>query len=117
MKRGSMLINTARGALVDIAAAVEALKSREPFWHFDIDVYEEEGPLLFEDLSSTIIQDDEFARLITSPNVIVTGRKGFLTREALTKLAEISLANARDFEAGKPNPANRVEVDHRADGG
>jgi D-lactate dehydrogenase len=110
MKRGSMLINTARGALVDAAAALEALKSRERFWHFGIDVYEEEGPLLFEDLSSTIIQDDVFARLTTLPNVVITGHQGFLTREAVTKIAEISLANARDFEAGKPKLENRAEL-------
>jgi D-lactate dehydrogenase len=110
MKRGSMLINTARGELVDTAVAVEALKSREHFWYFGIDVYEEEGPLLFEDLSSTVIQDDVFARLTTFPNVVVTGHQGFLTREAVTNIAEITLANARDFEAGKPNPENRVEL-------
>jgi D-lactate dehydrogenase len=110
MKRGSMLINTARGALVDTAAAIEALKSREHFWYLGIDVYEEEGPLFFEDLSSTIIQDDVFARLTTFPNVVVTGHQGFLTREALANIAETSLANARDFEAGKPKLENRVEL-------
>jgi D-lactate dehydrogenase len=109
MKRGSMLINTARGALIDTAAAIEALKSREHFWYLGIDVYEEEGPLFFEDLSSTIIQDDVFARLTTFPNVVVTGHQGFLTREALTNIAETTLANVSDFEAGKPKPENRVE--------
>jgi D-lactate dehydrogenase len=111
MKRGSMLINTARGALIDTAAAIEALKSREHFWYLGIDVYEEEGPPLFEDLSSTIIQDDVFARLTTFPNVVVTGHQGFLTREALTNIAETTLANARDFEAGKPKSENLVELD------
>jgi len=110
MKRGSMLINTARGALIDTAAAIEALKSREHFWYLGVDVYEEEGPLFFEDLSSTIIQDDVFARLTTFPNVVVTGHQGFLTREALTNIAETTLANASDFEAGKPRPENRVEL-------
>jgi len=109
MKRGSMLINTARGALVDAAAVIEALKS-EHLRHLGIDVYEEEGPLLFEDRSSTIIQDDIFARLITFPNVVITGHQGFLTREALTNIAEITLGNATDFEAGKPKPENRVAL-------
>ncbi|MBV8473332.1 MAG: 2-hydroxyacid dehydrogenase [Hyphomicrobiales bacterium] len=110
MKRGSMLINTARGALVDTAAAITALKSRNHFSSLGIDVYEEEGPLLFEDLSSSIIEDDVFARLTTFPNVVITGHQGFLTREALTNIAEISLANVTDFEAGKPKPENRVEL-------
>jgi len=110
MKRGSMLINTARGALIDTAAAIEALKSREHFWYLGVDVYEEEGPLFFEDLSSTVIQDDVFARLTTFPNVVVTGHQGFLTREALTNIAETTLTNVSDFEAGKPRPENRVEL-------
>jgi D-lactate dehydrogenase len=67
MKQGSMLINTARGALIDASAAIDALKSRKHFWYLGIDVYEEEGPLLFEDRSSTIIPDDVFARLTTFP--------------------------------------------------
>ena len=110
MKRGSMLINTARGALIDTAAAIEALKSREHFWYLGVDVYEEEGPLFFEDLSSTVIQDDVFARLTTFPNVVVTGHQGFLTREALTNIAETTLTNVSDFEVGKPRPENRVEL-------
>jgi D-isomer specific 2-hydroxyacid dehydrogenase, NAD binding domain len=62
MKCGSMLINTARGALIDTGAAVNALKRRDRLWYLGIDVYEEEGPLFFTDLSSTIIQDDVFER-------------------------------------------------------
>jgi D-lactate dehydrogenase len=110
MKPGSMLINTARGALIDASAAIEALKSRRSFWYLGIDVYEEEEPLLFEDRSSTIIQDDVFARLITFPNVVITGHRGFLTREALTNIAEITLGNVTDFAAGKPRPENFVRV-------
>jgi lactate dehydrogenase-like 2-hydroxyacid dehydrogenase len=62
MKCGSMLINTARGALIDTGAAVNALKRRDRLWYLGIDVYEEKGPLFFTDLSSTIIQDDVFER-------------------------------------------------------
>ena len=83
MKRGSMLINTARGALIDTRAVIVALKERDGLSYLGIDVYEEEGPLFFADLSSTIIQDDVFERLTTLPNVVVTGHQGFLTREAL----------------------------------
>jgi D-lactate dehydrogenase len=110
MKRGSMLINTARGALIDAGAAIDALKSREHFWYLGIDVYEEEGPLLFMDRSATIIQDDIFERLTTFPNVIITGHQGFLTREALKNIAEITLGNVSNFEAGKLKPQNLVRV-------
>jgi D-lactate dehydrogenase len=110
MKKGSMLINTARGALIDASAAIDALKSRQHFWYLGIDVYEEEGPLLFEDRSLTVIQDDVFARLTTFPNVVITGHQGFLTREALRSIAEITLANVSDFEAGKPKPQNLERV-------
>ena len=108
MKRGSMLINTARGALIDTRAAIVALKSRKHFWYLGIDVYEEEGPLFFEDRSSTIIQDDVFQRLTTFPNVVITGHQAYLTREALTKIADVSLANVRDFELGMPRQENLV---------
>jgi D-lactate dehydrogenase len=73
-----------------------------------MDVYEEEGPLLFEDRSSTIIKDDVLERPTTFPNVVITGHQGFLTREALKNIAEITLANVSDFEAGKPKPQNLV---------
>jgi D-lactate dehydrogenase len=111
MKRGSMLINTARGALVDTRAAINALKSRKHFWYLGIDVYEEEGPLFFEDRSSTIIQDDVFQRLTTFPNVVITGHQAYLTREALEKIAEVSLANVRDFETGTVKRENLVQLD------
>ena len=111
MKRGSMLINTARGALIDTRAAIVALKNRNHFWYLGIDVYEEEGPLFFEDRSSTIIQDDIFQRLTTFPNVMITGHQGYLTREALARIAEVSLANATDFVAGRPKQENLVRLD------
>jgi D-lactate dehydrogenase len=113
MKRGSMLINTARGALIDTRAAINALKSRNHFWYLGIDVYEEEGPLFFEDRSSTIIQDDVFQRLTTFPNVVITGHQAYLTRDALTKITEVSLANVRDFEAGTIKRENLVCPDPR----
>src|SRR4030095_8943609 len=78
MKRGSMLINTARGALIDTRAAIDALKTRDHLSYLGIDVYEEEGPLFFTDRSSTIIQDNMFERLTTLPNVVITGHQAFL---------------------------------------
>jgi D-lactate dehydrogenase len=111
MKRGSMLINAARGALVDANAVIEALKNREHLCYFGMDVYEEEGPLFFADRSSTIIQDDVFERLTTFPNVVITGHQAFFTREALTQIAEITLGNVKDFEAGTAKPENCVVAD------
>jgi D-lactate dehydrogenase len=97
-----MLINTARGALIDARAAIEALKTRDHLWYLGIDVYEGEGPLFFKDLSSTIIRDDVFERLTTFPNAVITGHQGFLTREALGQIAEVTLANVSNFESGRP---------------
>jgi D-lactate dehydrogenase len=108
MKRGSMLINTARGALIDTRAVIDALKTRDHLSYLGIDVYEEESPLFFTDLSSTIIQDDVFERLTTFPNVVITGHQGFLTREALIQIAEITLDNVSDFEIGSQKLENVV---------
>jgi D-lactate dehydrogenase len=108
MKPGTMLINTARGAIVDASAVIEALKKKDRLSYFGMDVYEEEGPLLFSDLSSTIIQDDVFERLTTLPNVVVTGHQAFLTREALTQIADITLGNISDFEAGSAKAENII---------
>ncbi|MBZ0300876.1 MAG: 2-hydroxyacid dehydrogenase [Anaerolineae bacterium] len=97
LKPGAMLINTSRGALVDAAAAIEGLKSGQ-IGYLGLDVYEEEADLFFEDLSDRIIQDDIFARLLTFPNVVITGHQAFFTRNALRAIAETTLANIRDFE-------------------
>ncbi len=99
MKRGVMLINTSRGALVDTAAAIAALKSGA-IGHLGLDVYEEEGDLFFQDLSNRVIQDDVFSRLLTFPNVLVTGHQAFYTREAVAAIAETTLANVTAFERG-----------------
>jgi len=112
MKRGSMLINTARGALIDAQAVTEALKTRDHLWYLGIDVYEGESRLFFKDLSSTIIADDVFERLTTFPNTVITGHQGFLTREALRHIADVTLANISAFESGRPENV----VAERSDG-
>ncbi|TVR52085.1 MAG: 2-hydroxyacid dehydrogenase [Gemmatimonadales bacterium] len=99
MKEGVMLINTSRGGLVDTRAVIEGLKSGR-IGSLGLDVYEEEEKLFFEDLSGTVIQDDVFARLLTFPNVLVTGHQGFFTREALAAIAGTTLGNATAFEGG-----------------
>jgi D-lactate dehydrogenase len=102
MKPGVMLINTSRGAVIDTPAAISALKSGR-LGSLGIDVYEEEADLFFEDLSSTPISDDVFARLLTFPNVLITGHQGFFTAEALTAIAQTTIANISTFEStGRP---------------
>ena len=97
MKRGAMLVNTGRGALVDTRAVIEGLKSGA-IGRLGLDVYEEEGDLFFQDLSGQVIQDDVFARLLTFPNVLITGHQAFFTAEALTAIAETTVANITAFE-------------------
>lgn len=101
MKSGAMLINTSRGALLDTAAVIEGLKA-ERIGALGLDVYEEEADLFFEDLSNRVIQDDVFARLLTFPNVLITGHQAFFTEEALTAIAETTLANITAIECGGP---------------
>lgn len=98
MKPGVMLINTSRGALIDTPAVIDALKAGT-ISHLGLDVYEEEGDIFFEDLSGTIIRDDVFTRLLTFPNVMITGHQGFFTREALENIAATTIANMSEFEA------------------
>lgn len=102
MKKGVMIINTSRGALIDAAAAVEALKDGQ-IGAMGLDVYEEEADLFFEDLSNRVITDDVFARLITMPNVIITGHQAYFTREALTNIADTTIHNLLSFIAGECN--------------
>ncbi len=103
MKQGVMLINTSRGKLIDTQAVIRALKSGK-IGALGLDVYEEEADLFFEDLSSRVIQDDVFARMLTFPNVIVTGHQAFFTRRALRAIADETLANITAFENGAPPP-------------
>lgn len=99
VKPGVMLVNTSRGALVDVEAVIEGLKTGR-VGYFAMDVYEQEADLFFEDLSNEIIQDDAFQRLLTFPNVLVTGHQAFFTREALAGIAATTLANISAFERG-----------------
>ena len=101
MPRGAILVNTSRGAVIDTRAVIRALKSGR-LGGLAIDVYEEEADLFFEDLSNEIIQDDAFQRLLTFPNVLVTGHQAFFTHEAMTAIAGITLTNITAFERGEP---------------
>jgi D-lactate dehydrogenase len=100
MKNGVMLINTSRGGLIDTRAAIEALKKGK-LGYLGIDVYEQEEKLFFHDLSENIIEDDVIMRLLSFSNVLITSHQGFLTDEALTQIALITLQNLADFEEGR----------------
>ncbi len=97
MKPGVMLVNTSRGAVIDTRAVIDGLKSGQ-IGSLGLDVYEEEGELFFRDLSQSVIQDDLFARLLTFPNVLITGHQAFFTREAMTGIAETTIGNITAFE-------------------
>ena len=97
MKPGVVLINTSRGAVIDTRAVIIGLKSGH-FGGIGLDVYEEEGDLFFEDLSEHAIRDDVFARLLTFPNVLITGHQGFFTQEALSAIAATTISNISTFE-------------------
>ena len=90
MKANAMLINTSRGGLIETKAVINALK-RKQLGYLGIDVYELESNLFFEDLSGEIIQDDLFSRLITFPNVLITGHQGFFTEEAISTIAKTTI--------------------------
>jgi D-lactate dehydrogenase len=111
MKDGAMLINTSRGALIDTRAVIKALKSGK-LGYLGLDVYEEEADLFFEDISNRIIQDDVFARLLTFPNVVITGHQGFFTTNALENIARTTLQNITDFEQGKLSAEHEVKAEH-----
>lgn len=100
-KRGALLINTSRGGLVDTDAAIDALKTGQ-LGGLAIDVYEQEADLFFRDLSNTIVTDDTFQRLLSFPNVIVTGHQAFFTEEAITTICQTTIESVSEFAAGRP---------------
>ncbi len=114
MRPGVMIVNTSRGALIDTRAVIEGLKDGR-IGNLALDVYEEEGDLFFEDLSDQVIQDDVFSRLLTFPNVLITAHQAFFTQEALTNIADTTLANATAFERGEPSGNEIVPEEVRGD--
>lgn len=101
MKPGATLVNVSRGALIDTGALIEALKSGQ-LGGVALDVYEEEEGVFFEDLSGQVLQDDDLARLLTFPNVLITAHQAFLTHEALSDIARTTIANLRALADGRP---------------
>ena len=101
MKKGVIIINTSRGALIDAEALVEGIKAKK-IGAACLDVYEEESDVFFDDKSGHILADDILARLLSMPNVIITSHQAFLTKEALASIAETTISNINDFFDGKP---------------
>jgi D-lactate dehydrogenase len=97
MKRGVILLNTSRGKLVDTLALIQALKSGH-LGGVALDVYEEEEGIFFEDLSGQVLQDDQLSRLLTFPNVLITSHQAFLTQEALSEIARVTVTNILQLE-------------------
>ncbi len=109
LRRGAMLINTSRGAVIDTRAVIAALKTGV-LGSLGLDVYEEEAGLFFRDWSDDVIQDDVFARLLTFPNVVITGHQAFFTEEALGAIAATTIENLSSF-ADQGRPRHPVSLD------
>ena len=101
MKRGVYLVNTSRGALIDTDALIDGLVAGK-FGGVGLDVYEEEEGIFYEDKSGEIMRDENLARLMTFPNVLITSHMGFFTREAMQSIARVTLENAYALENGLP---------------
>ncbi len=101
MKPGGILISVSRGALVETKALIEALKSGR-LAGVALDVYEEEEGIFFEDLSGGVLHDDDLARLLSFPNVLITSHQAFLTDEALSEIARATVANISALVSHEP---------------
>lgn len=108
MKKGVVIVNTSRGALIDTQALIQGIKERK-IGAACLDVYEEESDIFFEDYSGHIVEDDTLARLISLPNVLVTSHQAFLTEEALDSIARITTENICAFRDKKISP-NEIAV-------
>jgi len=100
MKKGVLIVNTSRGPLLDTKAAIRGLKSGT-IGYLGLDVYEKEGSFFYEDKSGEVMQDDTFARLLTFPNVLITGHQAFFTKDAQQNICKTTFANVKDFLEGK----------------
>ena len=107
MKDGVIIVNTSRGGLVNTEDLIQGLKSGK-IGAACLDVYEEEGDVFYEDLSSHILQDDTLVRLIAMPNVLITSHQAFLTKEALDNIAKTTINNLTRFFAGDPDRSTEV---------
>lgn len=111
MKKGVFILNTSRGMLIDSNALLDALNNGT-VRGAGLDVYEEESDFFFEDCSNEIVRDDTLALLISRPNVLLTSHQAFLTEEALSGIANVTLQNLDEFFSGRPL-SNEVRYDHK----
>ena len=102
LKKGCMLINTSRGALIDTQAVIEGLREKT-IAYLGLDVYEQEEGLFFSDLSEQVIPDETLMFLMSFPNVLITAHQAFFTENALAEIAQTTLQNIRDFERNSPS--------------
>jgi len=103
MKKGAMLVNTSRGGLVSHSAIIEALK-RKHLGALAIDVYEAEAGLFFQNHEGEILDDEIISRLMSFPNVLITGHQGFFTNESLSEIAHATIENLKCIEQGEKCP-------------
>lgn len=110
IKKGAMIVNTSRGAVIDSSDAIDALKTGK-LGYLGIDAYEQEENLFFKDLSESIIQDDTILRLMSFHNVLITAHQGFFTHEAMEQIAATTIQNLTNFENGI-STENEVSLGH-----
>ncbi len=111
MKKNAFIINTSRGKLIDSEALLRALREKR-IAAAGLDVYEEETDVFYEDRSGDIIDDEVLSLLVSMPNVIITSHQAFLTEEALSSIAQVTLSNADEFFSGKTEFANKVRAEY-----
>lgn len=92
MKNDVIFVNTSRGAVVDTKALISALEERE-IGGYCADVYEREKGVFFRDNSKDGIKDEKLKKLLSFPNVLLTPHQAFITKEALTNIAEATFDN------------------------
>jgi len=110
IKKGAMIVNTSRGAVINASDAIDALKTGK-LGYLGIDAYEQEENLFFKDLSESIIQDDTILRLMSFHNVLITAHQGFFTHEAMEQIAATTIQNLTNFENGL-STENEVSLEH-----
>lgn len=103
MKTGAVLVNTARGSLIDTGAMIRALESQK-LGGAALDVVENEFGLYYGDRKSDVIVNRDLAVLKSFPNVIVTPHMAWYTDGAVREMVYSSLKSCCLCAAGEKNP-------------